>query len=171
MRVEEVGTVRDLMEWLELHCVDPTDPLATGPAGGVGRRAGSDGTPLVDEYADLEYGTLRDMAPATARAFLLDVADLVHRFPKLFGAVMALWLPVWQARKIVSGCRELTRQAALLVDAEMADAAPGLPWSRILTRLGASIQQADPDLAEKKHRPPSSPATSPCAGPRTASTP
>lgn len=150
MRSDEVGTVRDVMEWLELHCVDPTDPMATGPAGGVGRRAGSDGTPLVDEFAALEYASLRELAPPTARAFLLDVADLVHRFPKLFRAVMALWIPVWQARKIAVACRQLSLAAALRVDAEIAAKAAGLPWSRLLTQLDAAIKRADPELAERQ---------------------
>lgn len=150
MRFDEVGTVRDVMEWLELHCVDPSDPLATGPAGGVGRRAGSDGTPLVDGFAALEYASLRELAPTTARAFLLDVADLVHRFPKLFRAVMALWIPVWQARKIAVACRSLSLAAALRVDAEIAAKAAGLPWSRLLTQLDAAIKRADPELAERQ---------------------
>jgi len=75
---------------------------------------------LVDKFASLEYAALRDMAPPTARAFLLDVADLVHRFPKLFRAVMALWIPIWQARKILVACRQLSREAAIRVDAEIA---------------------------------------------------
>lgn len=147
-RVEEMGTVRDVMEWLALHDVDPSDPLATGPAGGVGRRVGSDGTPLVDEFAVHEYAALREISGPTARAFMLDVADLVRRFPKLFGAVMALWLPVWQARKIVAACRQLSKEAALKVDAEMAAKVSGLPWSRILPLVDAAIKRADPALAE-----------------------
>ena len=83
---------------------------------------------------------------------MTDVADLEHRFPKLWAAVQALWLPVWQARKIVAACRELSREAAALVDAEMAAVVAGLPWSRILTRLGAAIMTADPGLAEKKRQ-------------------
>lgn len=147
-QVEEVGTVRDVMDWLALHDVDPSDPLATGPAGGVGRRAGSDGTPLVDEFAVLEYAALREISGPTARAFLLDVADLVHRFPKLFKAVMAFWLPVWQARKIAVACRQLSKEAALKVDAELAGKVAGLPSSRILSLVDAAVKRADPALAE-----------------------
>ena len=66
--------------------------------------------------------------------------------------MQALWLPVWQARKIVAACRELSKQAAALVDAEIAAVVAGLPWSRILTRLAAAIMQADPALAEKKRQ-------------------
>jgi hypothetical protein len=83
---------------------------------------------------------------------MTDVADLEHRFPKLWAAVQALWLPVWQARKIVAACRELSKEAAALVDAEMAAVVAGLPWSRILTRLGAAIMTADPALAETKRQ-------------------
>ena len=152
IRAEELGTVLDLQAWLALHSVDPTDPLATGIAGGAGRQSGSDGTPLVDEFAVREYAALRHQSEPTARAFLTDVADLEHRFPKLWAAVQALWLPVWQARKIVAACRELSKDAAALVDVEMAAVAAGLPWSRILTRLGAAIMAADPALAEKKRQ-------------------
>ncbi len=150
IRAEELGTVLDLQAWLGLHAVDPTDPFATGIAGGAGRRSGSDGTPMVDEFAVREYAALRHQSEPTARAFMIDVADLEHRFPKLWAAVQALWLPVWQARKIVAACRELSKEAAALVDAEMAAVVAGLPWSRILTKLAAAIMQADPALAEKK---------------------
>ena len=152
MRAEEVGTVRDLKAWLDLHSVDPTDPLARGLAGGAGRRSGSDGTPLVDEYAVHEYAKLRRQADPTARAFMIDVADLEHRFPRLWVTVMAQRVPVWQARKIVAACRELSKPAAALVDAEMARVAAGLPWGRTLTLLGAAVQKADPALAERKRQ-------------------
>ena len=55
--------------------------------------------------------------------------------------MQALWLPVWQARKIVAACRDLSKEAAALVDAEMAAVVAGLPWSRIMTRLAAAIMQ------------------------------
>ena len=152
IRAEELGTVCDLQAWLALHSVDPTDPLAKGIAGGAGRRAGSDGTPLVDEFAVREYAALRHQSEPTARALMTDIADLEHRFPKLWAAVQALWLPVWQARKIVAACRELSQEAAALVDTEMAAVVAGLPWSRILTRLGAAIMTADPVLAEAKRQ-------------------
>jgi hypothetical protein len=152
IRAEEVGTVLDLKAWLDLHSVDPRDPLAKGVAGGSGRRAGSDGTPLVDEYAVYKYAKLRRQADGTARAFLTDVADLEHRFPRLWAAVMALTIPVWQARKIAAACRELSKEAAGAVDDQMAAVVPGLPWGRILTLLGAAIMHADPALAEKKRQ-------------------
>ena len=152
IRAEEVGTVLDLKAWLDLHSVDPRDPLAKGVAGGSGRQAGSDGTPLVDEYAIYEYAKLRGQADGTARAFLTDVADLEHRFPKLWAAVLALTVPVWRARKIAAACRDLSKEAAGLVDDQMAAVAPGLPWGRILTLLGAAIMHADPVLAEKKRQ-------------------
>ncbi len=144
----------------------------TGIAGGAGRRAGSDGTPLVDEFAVLEYAALRHLSEPTARALMIDVADLEHRFPKLWAAVRALWLPVWQARKIVAACRDLSPAAAALVDTELAGIVDGLPWSRILTRLAAAIMQADPALAETEAGPGEGrPGSCSCAGPRTASTP
>lgn len=134
---------------MNLHSVDPLDPLAKG---GARRRSGSDGTPLVDEFAMREYAALRHQSEPTARAFLTDVADLEHRFPRLWAAVQALWLPVWQVRKIVAARRELSRAAAARVDVEMAAIVAGLPWSRILTRLAAAIMTADPALAEKKRQ-------------------
>ncbi|HEU4547336.1 MAG TPA: hypothetical protein VFR88_13670 [Microlunatus sp.] len=67
IRAEELGTVWDLKSWLDLHSVDPTDPFAKGIAGGAGRRAGSDGTPVVDEFAVREYPALRHRSEPTAR--------------------------------------------------------------------------------------------------------
>ena len=152
IRAEELGTIDDLKSWLDLHSVDPTDPFATGVAGGAGRQSGSDGTPCVDEFAVREYAALRHLSEPTARALMIDVADLEHRFPKLWAAVHALWLPVWQARKIVAACRELSQEAAALVDSELVSVVAGLPWSRILTRLAAAIMTADPALAEARRQ-------------------
>ena len=126
MRAEELGTVLDL-QGLAGPAQRSTRPTrcARGIAGGAGRRSGSDGTPLVDEFAVREYAALRHQSEPTARAFMIDVADLEHRFPRLWAAVQALWLPVWQARKIVAACRELSEEAAALVDARWPQWWPG----------------------------------------------
>ena len=172
IRAEELGTVLRPASLAGPALGRPDRPASRqGIAGGAGRRSGSDGTPLVDEFAVREYAALRHQSEPTARAFMIDVADLEHRFPKLWAAVQALWLPVWQARKIVAACRELSKEAAALVDAEMAAVVAGLPWCRILTKLAAAIMQADPALAEKKRARRSRPGSCSCAAPRTASTP
>ena len=148
IRAEDVGAVLDAKAWLDLHSVDPNDPFATGPAGGAGKRSGSDGTPIVDEHAVYEYARLRHWSELTARRFLLDVTDLEHRFPKLWTAMTELRIPVWQARMIAAACRELSQSAAAIVDAELARKAPFLPWGRIVSILGAAIMRADPARAE-----------------------
>ena len=152
LRAEEIGAVQDAKAWLDLHSVDPTDAFAKGPAGGAGKRSGSDGTPIVDKYAAFEYARLRHWSDVTARHYLLDVTDLEHRFPTLWAAMLAAQIPVWQARKIAAACRELSKSAAALVDAELARKAPMLPWGRIMRVLGAAILRADPALAEAKRQ-------------------
>ncbi|MDN5772044.1 MAG: hypothetical protein L0H24_14270, partial [Microlunatus sp.] len=153
IRAEEVGTVLDLKEWLDLHSVDEANPFATGPAGGAGKRSGSAGTPWVDEFAVAEYAPLRHWPDPTARAFLIDVADLEHRFPSLWTAcTVDQSVPVWQARQIVKACRDLSQAAAAKVDAEIAAKLPRLSWGRALSVLAAAIMTADPVLAETKRR-------------------
>lgn len=150
MRIEAL-VLRDAADWAIQHGVDPEDPYARGPAGGVGKQVGSDGTPWIDQHVGKEYGALRGTSTFEATDLIIDALDLRHRFPRLWRAVHGGKVRVRYARKISKACRDLSRGAAAVVDAELArKAAYGLPWGRLEKILAAAIMNADPALHKKK---------------------
>lgn len=150
LRIEAL-VLRDAADWAIQHGVDPEDPCARGPAGGVGKQVGSDGTPWIDQHVGKEYGALRGTSTFEATDLIIDALDLRHRFPRLWRAVHAGQIRVRYARKISKACRDLSLDAAALVDAELAcKAAWGLPWARLEKILAAAIMNADPALHKKK---------------------
>lgn len=150
LRIEAL-VLRDAADWADQHGVDLDDPFATGPAGGVGRQVGSDGTPWIDEHLALEYGTLRGTSTHEATSLIIDALDLRHRFPRIWRAVHHLQVRVRFARRISAACRDLSREAAAAVDAELTSrAAWGLPWARLEKVLTAAIINADPARHQAK---------------------
>lgn len=150
LRIEAL-VLRDAAEWAIEHGVDESDPFAAGPAGGAGRFVGSDGTPWIDEHVGKEYGALRATSTFEATDLIIDALDLRHRLPRLWQAVHQLRVRVRYARKISKACRDLSRDAAAVVDAELArKAAWGLPWARLEKILAAAIINADPALHEAR---------------------
>ena len=144
-------TLRDAAGWAIEHGVDPEDPFATGPAGGVGKYVGSDGTPWVDEHVAKEYGCLRGTSTFEATELIIDALDLRHRFPRIWRAVKQLQIRVRDARRISKQCRDLSQSAAAKVDAELfRKAALGLPWSRLSKIVAAAVMNADPALHKAK---------------------
>lgn len=144
-------TLRDAAGWAIEHGVDAEDPFATGPAGGVGKYVGSDGTPWIDEHVAKEYGCLRGTSTFEATELIIDALDLRHRFPRVWRAVKQLQIRVRDARRISKQCRDLSQSAAATVDAELfRKAALGLPWPRLSKILAAAIMNADPALHKAK---------------------
>lgn len=147
----EALVLRDAADWAGEHGVDLDDPFATGPAGGVGKQIGSDGTPWIDEHVAKEYGALRGTSTFEATELIIDALDLRHRFPRLWLAIRELRVRVRDARRISKACRELSAEAAGKVDAELArKAAYGLPWPRLSRLLAAAIINADPALHQAR---------------------
>ena len=150
LRIEAL-TLRDAADWADGHGVDESDPFATGPAGGAGKFVASDGTPWIDEFVAAEYGALRGTTTHTATELIVDALDLRHRMPRLWRAIHELRVPVWMARQIAKACRELSKEAAGKVDAEIAGAAAGgLGWTRLSKIVAAAVFNADPERAKAK---------------------
>ncbi len=114
---------------------------------------GGAGTPKVWEFASAEFAARIGRSPHGGRALIADALDCRHRLPKLWARVCAGQVPVRYARHVAQQTRELSGEAAGLVDAAVAEYADGrLSWTRFETLVAAKIAQADPDRAAEQER-------------------
>lgn len=114
------------------------------------KQLGSDGTPLVDEFACLEIAAALRRDPAAVAELAADLLDLEVRFPRVWEQVVAGGVPVWVARKIARACSRLTLARALWVDATVAPFTTRLGVARLLRWVDALVIEADPDTAEER---------------------
>jgi hypothetical protein len=137
--------------WADLHHPDSQAPVEqTLPGAEQGRQLGGDGTPQVLEFAAAEFGARMETSSGAARALIADALDLRHRHPELWQLISTGGVPVWKARKVAQATRHLSRSAAMHVDAAVARAITGLPWTRFETLLTGKIIEADPHAAEEQ---------------------
>lgn len=115
-------------------------------------RIGADGTAPVAEWLALEIGPLLGITPLAAGIMLADVLNLRDRHPRLWRAVLAGRVRVWQARTITRRVASagLSQAAAKRVDAELVDSIDRLPWGRVLALLDGLIVDADPEQATER---------------------
>ncbi|MFP5253984.1 MAG: DUF222 domain-containing protein, partial [Actinomycetes bacterium] len=114
-------------------------------------RLGGAGTPRVAEFAAAELGARLRMGSRGAKALIADALDTRHRLPRLWARVTAGQARVGWVRYVAQATRELSVEAAALVDAAVADLVDGrVPWSRFETIVAGQVAAADPDLAARK---------------------
>ena len=143
-------------DWADRHCPATVDPdLAARTAGGKvipgsdrARLFGGDGTPEVLEFAPAELGVAYEMSRWQANRLIADALDLRHRLPRLWGRVLAGEVPAWKACKIAAATRQLSKDAAGQVDAEVCEAVSRESWTRFCDLLTGRIIAADPELAQ-----------------------
>jgi len=149
--------------WAVLHSGDAVEDVlaARRAAGGRvlpgmerGKRIGGDGTPLVGEFAAMEFGALAGMGFVAAQAFMRDALDVVHRHPVMAGLLAEGKVRVWEARKVARMCSAagLDRDQARWVDAVTSPYLPTLTGSRFEQLVEAKIIEADPEAAEERAR-------------------
>lgn len=112
--------------------------------------AGHDGTPLVAEFLPAELGPVLGESVPSAWALVRDVADLRARLPRVWEALHAGAVEVWQARQIARACADLSADAAGWVDARIVTSLGHLPWGRARRRLAGLVMRADEALAARK---------------------
>jgi hypothetical protein len=106
----------------------------------------------VGEFVTLEVAAVLGVSDPAASALVDDVAGLRSRHPLMWAAVQELKLEVWQARRVVRTCRELSVDAILAVDRKLASGWGVLPWSKVSKKLPNLIAAADTALAREKAR-------------------
>ncbi|SDB80294.1 hypothetical protein GA0111570_10280 [Raineyella antarctica] len=110
---------------------------------------GGDGCPTVPEFLVLELAALLRTTHQSARGMVADALSASWRHPRLWQAVMAGRVPVWQARKVAQAVRwaGLDRTRALQVDRNVAPALGTVSWPRLEALVEGEIVNADPDRA------------------------
>ncbi len=93
--------------------------------------AGSDGTPLVAEFASLELAAAMHLRPEAVDVELSLATDCLHRLPYAWAAVMAGDLTVWLAKKLASMSGDLDFDGARAFDADLRDVYGRMPASRL----------------------------------------
>lgn len=130
--------------WPIPDALDVDHPAAEKPVDVGGGRVG--------EFVTLEVAAVLGVSDPAASALVDDVADLRSRHPLMWVAVQDLKLEVWQARKVVTTCRELSVEAVLAVDRKLASGWGVLSWSKVAKKLPNLIAAADTALARGKAR-------------------
>jgi hypothetical protein len=138
--------------WADLH---PAEALGSGvvlPGTERGKRYGGDGTPWAGEFAAAELGVLLGRSHVAAATLMADALDVRHRLPRLWTALLAGRVRVWQARHVASRTRAtgLTLAQAREVDEATTPYLASLPWGRFQDLLEARIIAADPAAAEAR---------------------
>src|SRR3990170_942635 len=116
-------------------------------------RLGGAGTPRVWEFAPAEFAGRIGKSPYAGRCLIADALDCRHRLPKVWARVCAEQVPVFCARHVAQQTRELSQDAAGVVDAEVAGYADGrLGWSRFQDLVAGKVAAADPERAAEAER-------------------
>ena len=139
-------------QWAVLHAPQRLDPRESGKPGRErSRHYGGDGTDAVTEFAAAELGARIGVSTYTAARLIADAQDLHHRLPLLWGRVEAGEVRASYARHVAERTRELYRDEAGQVDAEVAESADGrLPWSRFADLVEGKVAAAAPERARAR---------------------
>src|SRR5215212_3903425 len=126
--------------WADTHPRRATPLNEAGkafPGGDRGRIFGARSNPEASEFCPVEFGALQ--ATSTAAAALL-----------IWYRVTADEISPSKARRVAQATRELSDEAAGLVDRGIVEHLATLPWNRFLVVLSALIIEADPKAAEHR---------------------
>jgi hypothetical protein len=144
-RKGEVDAMRRLLDWCDVHSVDPQSQPGAVPVKYGGNRlvqVGGSGTPKVAELCFEEFAIASHAGVIATHNRAADFLDLRHRLPQLLAAVLDLRVEVWVARKVASMSRRLTPEQAALVDDAVA-AAADQSGPRMLAIAEAKVIEAD----------------------------
>ena len=122
------------------------------PGGDRGRIFGAHSNPEASEFCPVEFGALQATSTAAAALLIGDALDLRHRLPLIWHRVRAGEISPSKARRVAQATRELSDEAAGLVDRGIVEHLDTLPWNRFLLVLSALIIEADPRAAEQRAR-------------------
>ncbi len=113
---------------------------------------GGDGTPPVPEFLVVEIAALLRCPHTSVRGRIADALSIRWRHPRMWAAVMAGRLLVWQARRIAQAVRfaGLDRTQALRVDRALAPALGVVTWTRLEALMEGEIVKADPVAAAER---------------------
>jgi hypothetical protein len=161
-RAAERTKLRLASQWCVLHEVPDVGAAAQwcdagGRLKGYEERLGSDGTPMIAEFAVEPFAAALRMSPVSAMELLCDVLDLEHRLPRTRARVETLEVEAWRGRRVARATRALSLEAARWVDdqvAPIADTCGAIKLERIVQEAAARfdpVTEAETETAEQQH--------------------
>lgn len=146
----EVRLIEAAAHWADLHGVVEDSEAGRSSLPGTEQltRLGGDGTPELAEFAPAELGAELSVSAHAAARLIGDALDLRHRLPRLWARVMAGEVKPWIGRKTADITRNLSLEAAAMVDRRVAPWAHGLSWGRLESIIEAACIEADPETAQ-----------------------
>ena len=133
LRAAEVAGVVALLALCDLHRVDESN-LFEGAERWV--RGGASGTPLIGEFVAGEVAALVGLSVGSAACRIAQALNLRHRHPRLWNAVLAGRVRVWQACSVAEECSAAGLDVAACgrVDGWCVTALEWQPWPRVRAR-------------------------------------
>ncbi len=117
----QVRVLQGAAEWVVLHATcEFGDTEALLPDTDAPLSLSGEGAPDIRETAVVEFGAAIGLSTTSARNLLGAAAELVYRLPKLWERVQAGQVETWRARRITEHTGDLSYDAALWVDGQLA---------------------------------------------------
>ena len=147
----EIDVVEAALVWAAMH---PEESVSTSSSQGLvfGEMAvplAGEGTPLVAEFAPMEFGAALGMSTDGARALVGDALELAHRLKRTWKLVRAGKVPLWKARRLAQLTTALPLDGAEFVDRQLAAFVGKISWAGIERLVDQARVAFDPEGAEK----------------------
>ncbi|WP_166134078.1 HNH endonuclease signature motif containing protein [Nocardioides ochotonae] len=139
------------MVWAAMH---PEESVVEAPSTGsvfgeVAVPLAGEGTPLVAEFAPMEFGAALGMSTDGARALVGDALELAHRLKRTWQLARAGKVPLWKARRLAQLTTSLPMEGAEFVDRQLAGFVGKISWAAIERLVDQARVAYDPEGAEK----------------------
>jgi Domain of unknown function (DUF222) len=147
----EIDVLEAALVWAAMH---PEESVSTSSTTGLvfGEQAvplAGEGTPLVAEFAPMEFGAALGLSTDSARALVGDALELAHRLKRTWKLVRAGKVPLWKARRLAQLTAILPAEGADFVDRQLAGFVGKISWAGIERLVDQARVAFDPEGAEK----------------------
>ncbi|NPC97922.1 HNH endonuclease signature motif containing protein [Nocardioides sp. zg-DK7169] len=151
----EVDVLEAALVWAAMHpeeTVADSTPTTGLVFGELAVPLAGEGTPLVAEFAPMEFGAALGMSTDAARGLVGDALELAHRLPRIWKRIRAGEVPVWKGRRIAQLTSTLPLDGAEFVDRQLAAVVGKISWAGIGRLVDRARVMFDPEGAEKDRR-------------------
>ena len=152
----EVDVLEAALVWASMHPEESVSTsLLTVPGLVFGELAvplAGEGTPLVAEFAPMEFGAALGLSTDSARALVGDALELAHRLKRTWKLLRAGEVPLWKARRLAQLTATLPLEGADFVDRQLAGFVGKISWAGIERLVDQARVAFDPEGAEKDRR-------------------
>ncbi|NPC99079.1 HNH endonuclease signature motif containing protein [Nocardioides sp. zg-DK7169] len=151
----EIDVLEAALVWASMHPEEsvadaaPTSGLVFGE---VAVPLTGEGTPLVAEFAPIEFGAALGMSTDSARSLVGDALELAHRLKRTWKLVHAGKVPLSKARRLAQLTTTLPLDGAEFVDRQLAGFVGKIGWAGIERLVDQARVAFDPEGAEKQRR-------------------